>query len=754
MTRPDDEVEEAGRAHLVRRVRIALWLVVVSTLAFALTDLRLPPAVMAQAFAIKIAHLGIAFAALWWLRRPRSHRAVTVVALAVAGATCVLVAISGWVTSDLSSTLVLCLAITWGTATLLPIGPRAQAGVAAVAGAAMALNVWLVRGDLVHLTADATYPVLAAAITLAASIWLAYERRWQRVLLAAERRERGNAERELRAARDDLDRRVHERTRELEERNRQLAEAGDALRATEGALAEQSRFVSAVLDTVGALISVVDRDGRIVRLNQAWEKLFGRSLDDLHGRLFWELLPAREVEASRRFFAELIDGTRPPRYDAAWAMPTGERRLLAWSVTFLRDAAGAVEYVVGTGIDITERTQAQEALRRSEEHWRALIEHSTDLIGVLGADARIRYISPSIRRLLAAEPSDWIGRSALELIHPDDVAAVVEALQAGIEHRDTGEPLFFRIRHGDGSWRTFEGVDNNLIGVPAVDGIVVNLRDVTERREAEEALAVLNEDLELRVSERTAQLAAANRELESFSYTVSHDLRTPLRHIREFARIMTEDHAGELGAVGRQYLGRIVNAAQHMHELVEALLALARLGLAHLHIRPVDLGALANEILAELRRGEPLRAVETRVAPGLVVYGDAQLLRIVMDNLLANAWKYTARRELAHIEVGRDERDGRTIYFVQDDGAGFDMKYADRLFVPFQRLHDRRDFEGTGVGLATVQRIVTRHAGEVWVEAEVGKGARVSFTVGTRPADAAARRRRGARRTSEPALPP
>lgn len=740
--------DEPGRAHLLRRVRIALWLIVISTLVFALTDLRLTAEVMHKAYLVKAGHLASAMLALWWLRRPRSRQAVAIAALVVAGTTCILVALSGWVTSDVESTVVLCLAVAWGTVTLLPIGAGPQAAVASVAGGSMLLSVWLLRGDVLHLAVGPTYPALAAAFTLAASVWLAHELERQRILLARERRERGNAERRLRQARDELDQRVRERTRELEETNRRLVSAGDTLRAAEAALAEQGRFVAAVLDTVGALISVLDREGRIVRLNHSWERMLGQRIEEIRGRVFWELLPAGEVEASRAFFEQLIDGTQPPDYDASWVTPDGERHLLAWSVTFLRDAAGAVEFVVGTGIDITARHHAEEALKRSEEHWRALIEHSTDLIGVLGADASIRYISPSIRHLLGTDPSEWIGRSALELIHPEDVPAVVEALQAGVEHRDTGEPMCFRVRHADGSWRLFEGVDNNLIGVPAVDGIVVNLRDVTERQAAEEALAVLNEDLERRVHERTAQLAAANRELESFNYSVSHDLRTPLRHIREFARILVEDHAGQMDATGGQYLGRIVNAAQRMHELVEALLVLSRLGLAQLHIRAVDLSGMAEEILADLRQADPQRVVAAVVARGVVVHGDPRLLRIVMDNLLANAWKYTARHSRARIEFGRYEQAGRVVFFVRDDGAGFDMKYADRLFTPFQRLHDRDEFEGTGVGLATVQRIVHRHEGEVWVEAEVEQGAQVSFTLGTRVAEAAPRRRRRWRRLS------
>jgi len=364
-----------------------------------------------------------------------------------------------------------------------------------------------------------------------------------------------------------------------------------------------------------------------------------------------------------------------------------------------------------------------------KDRFPALARHEAPLIGILAADGTIRYLSPASRQLLGHDPADLVGRNALSLIHPDDAAAVGAALQAGLEHRDTGETLTFRVRHHGGAWRVVEGVDTNLLGVPAVDGIVVNLRDITERTAAEDALALLNQALEQRVGERTAELAAANQELESFSYSVSHDLRAPLRHIRQFARNLVEDHAGALESAVQRDLHRIEAAAEHADELVEALLDLSRLARAEMHRAPVDLGKLAQEILSELRRVDPDRRVETVIANGMVVDGDRGLLRVVLDNLLGNAWKYTAQHAQARIEVGLFEEHRVPVFFVRDDGAGFDMAYAERLFVPFQRLHAQREFEGIGVGLATVQRIIHRHGGQVWADAAVEKGATIYFTL-------------------------
>jgi len=241
---------------------------------------------------------------------------------------------------------------------------------------------------------------------------------------------------------------------------------------------------------------------------------------------------------------------------------------------------------------------------------------------------------------------------------------------------------------------------------------------VDERANAEEALRLAH-----------AMAEAANRELEAFSYSVAHDLRAPLRSIDGFSQALLEDYAEKLDDTGRTHLNFVRESAQHMARLIDDLLSLARVSRADLHRTRFDLADVARTVFARLQRNQPDRRVELTVPAGIAVFADARFLAIVMENLLGNAWKFTGKQVGAQIELGETSRDGRIVYFIRDNGAGFDMAYAEKLFAVFQRLHRPSEFEGAGVGLATVQRIVARHGGRVWADGKVGRGATFYFTL-------------------------
>lgn len=498
---------------------------------------------------------------------------------------------------------------------------------------------------------------------------------------------------------------------------------------------EEGKFRN-LLEAAPDAMVIVNRLGSIDLVNSEAEKLFGYPRQEILGQPIEILIPRRfhEIHMMRRhdFVGTPHTRTLIESPSVVGRHKNGTEFPVEISLCPIETADG---YLVSSVIrDISKRKEFEEQLRQQEEKFRVLVSGVKGYaIFMLDPGGNVISWNVGAQHIKGYTDTEIIGKHFSIFYTEQDRAAGKPQRELQLATEDgRAEDEGWRVRKdGTRFWANIVitalyDSDGKLRGFGKVT------RDVTERKKAQEKLAEQTVEL----AKSNADLLEVNKELEAFSYSVSHDLRAPLRSIDGFSHALLEDCSDRLDAIGKDHLSRVRAATQRMGILIDDLLALSRISRSELHLETVNISALTHEILTNLERTQPGRKIELIMDEGLAVEADERLLRIGMENLLNNAWKFTSRCPIAHITVGKEGGNGTPVYYVRDDGAGFDPAYADHLFGAFQRLHTEAEFPGTGVGLATVQRIIRKHGGQIWAKGAVNQGATFYFTLNGHPGDA------------------
>jgi PAS domain S-box-containing protein len=472
---------------------------------------------------------------------------------------------------------------------------------------------------------------------------------------------------------------------------------------------------------------LTDIEGKVLAQNAAFDKMFGYTLRDVPTLQSWMPLAYRRPEEHSRVEAAwlaMMSRSGLPSHavfsdEFHITTKAGEERVVQVRGGLLADG------LLATFIDVTERRQAEASLRL----WAEAFKHARLCLAITDPISNtILEANPEFARSCGYEPDEMVGLPVAELFPPD----LHEGIQAFVSPPQGESHYTFETEHVRKDGSRFPVLADVTVLMDAQGKPISRLTyatDLTERRRAQAELQALHASLEQRVADRTAKLSQANQELDAFAYSVSHDLRAPLRTIDGYLHVLREEHGAEFSIESRTSLDRIGTATTRMFGLIDGLLTLSKNSRQELQLTTVDLSSLVARRLDELARSEPGRDITTEVQPGLVATGDPRMLEVLMTNLVDNAWKYTARAEAPRIRFFAYEKDGKTWFCVSDNGAGFDPSHSEKLFQPFQRMHRQDEFPGIGIGLATVQRIVQRHLGQIVAEASPGRGATFGFTL-------------------------
>lgn len=507
----------------------------------------------------------------------------------------------------------------------------------------------------------------------------------------------------------------------MQSRNRQLQEAGWQIRLG------QQRFLD-TFEHAASGITHVDTQGRLLRANQTFCRMVGYSKAELEQLSFQDITVPEDIGPDLRMLDEALAGMRSSyTLEKRYRHKDGHTVWVQLTVALVRTPDGQPDYFISVVQDLSAQKAAEEALRTSQN----LMNQAQKLanIGAWQADlttGRIGGLTKS-ESFLSIPANDYAITDMLDMIHPEDRPRVMALWPRALKGEAAYEIEYRVVLDGREYWHSVKAEFERDAQGRAVRALGVT-QDITERKRIELEVQHLNATLEQRIRDRTRALRDAYDELESYSYAVAHDLRSPLRIINGFAQALQEDNPA-LDAASQGHLSRIMGASKKMGELIDGLLKLSQYARGEVQRQSVNLSAIATRIFEELAVAEPQRVVEWEVAPDLLVQADPALIEALMQNLLSNAWKYTAGVAPARIRVFSREADGVREYCVSDNGTGFDMARAGKLFQPFQRLHQPHEFAGLGIGLATARRIVQRHGGVLRAQSAPGEGAEFSFTL-------------------------
>lgn len=469
-------------------------------------------------------------------------------------------------------------------------------------------------------------------------------------------------------------------------------------------------------------------DTTLTFVNASYCAMVGKTREELIGKKWIDFVPPNSRAEVLKVYENAVRKKTPVMYEHEVETPHG-RRWYRWHDVPVYDEKGELVEFQSVGHDITEKVLMEIQLKQSEEKYRLLVENAPCIICTIATDGTIEYVNPYVQRVLGYSPSEIIGRNWWDLFYPGEMRLQVEKLFLDFTNGDVNDYQMMLIGK-DGIqkyllWNSNNEYDENG-KIKKIKGIGI---DITERIEAEMQLKKLNENLQKMVEMRTHELKKANEELESFVYTVAHDLRAPVRHIGGFLQFLRQELEATITEKAARCLDVIDEATKHMTLLIDGLLDFARLGKIDLHIQKVDMHKLVHEVLADFKVDLERYKFVVSCDRFPTLMADLLLLRTVMVNLIGNAIKFTRHKQNPEIRIECSQTETEYIVSVCDNGIGFDMKYANKLFGIFQRLHSEREYAGTGIGLASVKQIIARHGGRVWATGEVDKGACFYFSI-------------------------